>query len=87
MVGVGLDGVDGVGSSLKVVKILLQHFWMLQDVALVWPAPSQHLTTRFNNVARGCVEMLHAFDRALKLPYRLDPCHFFSQSDTNRVIH
>ena len=76
MVGVGLDGVDGVGSSLKMVKILLQHLWMLQDVALVWPAPSQHLTTRFNNVARGCIEMLHAFDRALKLPIDSIPATF-----------
>ena len=43
---------------------LLQHFVMLQDVARVWPAPSQHLTTRSNNVARCCVEMLRAFGRA-----------------------
>ena len=53
--------LDGVGSSLKMVKFLLQHFWMLQDVARVWPAPSQHLTTRSNNVARCWVEMLRAF--------------------------
>ena len=58
MVGVGLDGVDGVGSSLKVVKILLQHFWILQDVALVWPAPSQHLTTMFQEVALKCCMLL-----------------------------
>ena len=31
-----------------------------------WPAPSQHLTTRSNNVARCCVEMLLAFGRALR---------------------
>ena len=55
--------LDGVGSSLKLVKSLLQHFWMLQDVARIWPAPSQHLTTRSNNVARCCVEMLRAFGR------------------------
>lgn len=27
-----------VGSSLKVMKFFLQHFWMLKDVAHVWPA-------------------------------------------------
>ena len=37
---------------------------MLQDVARVWPAPSQHLMTRSNNVARFCVEMLRVFGRA-----------------------
>ena len=36
------------------------------DVARVWPAPSQHFTTGSNNVvARGSVEMLRAFGRAL----------------------
>ena len=59
--------LGGVGSSLKMVKFFLQHFWMLQDVARVWPAPSQHITTRSNNVAICCVEMLRAFGRALKL--------------------
>ena len=34
---------------------------MLQGVACVWPAPTQHLSTRFNNVARCCVEMLLEF--------------------------
>ena len=34
---------------------------MLQDVARVCPAPSQHLTTRSSNVARCRVEMLRAF--------------------------
>ena len=58
--------LDGVESSLKMVKFFLQHFWMLQDVARVWPAPSQHLTTRSNNVARCCVEMLRAFGRAVR---------------------
>ena len=32
--------LDGVGSSLKMVHFLLQHFWMLQDVARVWLAPN-----------------------------------------------
>ena len=27
--------LDGVGSSLKMVHFLLQHFWMLQNVARV----------------------------------------------------
>ena len=42
-------------------QIFLQHFWMLQDVSRVWPAPSQLLTTRSNSVVRCCVEMLCAF--------------------------
>ena len=46
--------LDGVGSSLKMVKFLLQHFQMLQDLTRVWPAPLLHLTTRSNNVARCC---------------------------------
>ena len=53
--------LDGIGSSLKMVKFLLQHFWMLQDVARVLPAPSQLLTTRSNSVVRCYVEMLCAF--------------------------
>ena len=58
--------LDGVGSSLKMVKFLLQHFLDVEGVARVWPAPSQHLTTRrSNNVVRCCVEMLGAFGRAL----------------------
>ena len=44
--------LDGVGSSLKMVKFLLQHFWILQDVARVWPTPSQHLTTRFQTLKK-----------------------------------
>ena len=36
--------LDSVGSSLKIVKYLFLHFWMLQDVAHVFTAPSQHLT-------------------------------------------
>ena len=40
---------------------------MLQDVARVWPAPSQHLKTRSNNVAKCCVEMLRVFGRAFSL--------------------
>ena len=61
--------LDGIGSRLKleIVKFLLQHFSMSQDVARVWPAPSQHLTPRSNNVARCCVEMLSAFGRAFSL--------------------
>ena len=42
-------------------QIFLQHFWMLQDDARVWPAPSQLLTTRSNSVVRCCFEMLCAF--------------------------
>ena len=29
--------LDGVGSSLKIFKFVVKHFWMLHDVALVWP--------------------------------------------------
>ena len=28
--------LDDVGSSLKMFKFFLQHFWMLHDVVLVW---------------------------------------------------
>ena len=49
---------DGVGSSLKMVKFFLQNFLMLQDVAYVWPAPSQHLTTLSNNVACVCLNLI-----------------------------
>ena len=45
---------------------------MLQDVARVWPAPAQHLTTRYNNVATCCVEMLRAFGRAFALSVKKD---------------
>ena len=45
-------GVAHVGSSLKMVKFLLHHFLILHDVVCVWPAPSHHLTTWSNNVAR-----------------------------------
>ena len=48
------------------VKVLLQHFRMLHDVARVWQAPSQHHTTRSRNVAKCCVEMLRACSRALR---------------------
>lgn len=34
----------------------------------VWPGPTQHLTTRSNNVARCCFEMLRAFGRAFTDP-------------------
>ena len=37
--------LDGVGSSLKMVKFLLKHFLMLSDVLCIWQAPSQHVTT------------------------------------------
>ena len=37
---------------------------MLQDAAHVWRAPSHHLTTQSNDVARFCVEMLRAFGQA-----------------------
>ena len=46
--------LDGVGSSLKMVKFLLQHFWMLQDVARVFPAPSQHVPTMLQDVVLKC---------------------------------
>ena len=52
--------LDGVGSSFCNVAT----FWMLQDVARVWPASSQHPTTRFSNVVRYCVEMLRTFGLA-----------------------
>ena len=42
------------------VKSLLQHFWMVQDFAHVWQAPSRHFTRRPNKVARCCVEILRA---------------------------
>lgn len=32
--------LDGVGSSLKMVTFLLQHFLILQGVPCVWPSPS-----------------------------------------------
>ena len=46
------------------VKFWLPHFLMLQDAAHVWRAPSHHLTTQSNDVARFCVEMLRAFGQA-----------------------
>ena len=49
---------------LEMVKFWLQHFWMLQDVARVWPALSNHLTKQSNNAARFCVEMLRVFGQA-----------------------
>ena len=70
--------LDSVGSSLKMVKFLLQHFWTLQDVVLVWPALSQHLTTESNNVAICYVEMLHAFGHGPlsenRTPFYLNVC-------------
>ena len=44
-------------------QILVTTFLDVADVARVWSAPSQHLTTRSNNVARCCVEMLQAVGR------------------------
>ena len=38
-----------------------QHIWILHDVPRVWPASSQHTTTRYSNVVRCCVEMLRMF--------------------------
>ena len=38
------------------------------DVARVWPASLQYLTTQFNNVGRYCFEMLRAFYRASRSP-------------------
>ena len=38
------------------------------DVARVWPASLQYLTTQFNNVGSYCVEMLRAFYRASRSP-------------------
>ena len=38
------------------------------DVARVWPASLQYLTTQFNNVGRYCIEMLRAFYRASRSP-------------------
>ena len=67
--------LDGVGSSLKMVKLLLQQFWIFQDVARVCPAPSQHLKTRSNNVARCCVQILRASDRALTLTTGISWAH------------
>ena len=58
--------LGGVGSSLIMVKFSLQQFLMLQDVAHVWPTPFQHITARSNNIARCCVGILRAFDRALR---------------------
>ena len=54
---------DGVESSLKIIKFLLQHLWMLQGVACIWPTPSQHDPTI--NVARCFNEMLRALSLAL----------------------
>ena len=42
------------GSSLKMVTFLLQHILMLQDVACVWPVPSQNLSTILQDVALKC---------------------------------
>ena len=53
-----------VGSKLKMVKIFMQHLWMLQDVVVVWPGSrlfhpgmrtnsifnTQHVTTSCNRV-------------------------------------
>ena len=52
--------LDGVGSSFCNVTTLS----MLQDVARVWPASSQHPSTRSSNVVRCCVEMLRTFGLA-----------------------
>lgn len=49
--------LQDVGSSLKMVKFLLQHFGMLQDLARVWLAPSQisqHNLTMLQDVALKC---------------------------------
>lgn len=47
-----------VGSSLKMIKFLLQHFGISQDVA----SSFTNLITPSYIVARYCVKMLHAFD-------------------------
>ena len=54
--------LDDVRSSLKTVKFLLQHFWMLQDFLRVWTTLLQYITTRSNNDARYCIELLRAFN-------------------------
>ena len=46
-----------VESSLKMVKFLLQHFGISQDVASVWLAPSQissHYSTMLQDIALKC---------------------------------
>ena len=47
--------LDGVGSSFKIVKFLLQHahFWMLQDVACNLFGQLLH------NMIQQCCKMLH----------------------------
>ena len=47
--------LDGVGSSLKMVTFLLQHFRMLQDVAHIFPAPLQHLIAQSYDVTKCCM--------------------------------
>ena len=45
-------GVVGTNILRKMVKFLTQHFWILQDVVVVWPG-------LYNNVAPGHA---HSFD-------------------------
>ena len=47
--------LDGIGSSLKMVTFLLQHFRMLQDVAHIFPAPLQHLIAQSYDVTKCCM--------------------------------
>ena len=50
------DMLGVVGSTLKMVKFLIQHLWMLHDIVIIWPvscnnvAPGQHMS---QHVATG----------------------------------
>ena len=49
-------------------QILLQHFWILQDDARLWPALSQHLKYKMLRLNVACVLGPYALDKASNLP-------------------
>ena len=55
--------LDGVKSSFKMVKFLLQHFWCC---SLLVSSCTSHNTIQSLNVAISFVEMLWAFDGTLR---------------------
>ena len=46
--------LDGVGSVLKMVKFLLQHFWMLRAFGQLLYSISQHNLTMLADIALKC---------------------------------
>ena len=62
------DKLGAVGSNLEMVKIFMQHLWMLHDVVVVWPgAHFSKLPVITGPVKLFCLQLRTGVSEVLKV--------------------